>query len=249
MADAIALNGISTWLAFRDIRAGENFAQAIIQAIETSTHILVLVTEDSITSQHVMREVNHAIDQKKILIPVFRELSAHTQKSLPDEWRYWLGIAQAISWPVGANAAKVVLPHITSGPMHAEPLGARSSTRSEASKRLTPTSLEVVFAIPSEEYFDEVISYTVKYPDRPVVVYFCNPQQQLMRSDLEYMARKAQDRWVLGVVDITLVPSLAARYGAKFPPNLFVVKSGEVKQIARMNYNKKGLQELLAKHL
>jgi thioredoxin-like negative regulator of GroEL len=133
--------------------------------------------------------------------------------------------------------------------MHAEPLGARSSTRSEASKRLTSTSLEVVFSIPSEEYFDEVIGHSVKYPNRPVVVYFCNPQQQSMRSDLEEMARKARDRWVLGVVDITLVPSLAVRYGAKFPPYLFVVKGGEVKQIAQMNYNKKGLQELLAKYL
>lgn len=249
IAVAIQRKGISTWLAFRDIRAGENFAQAIIQAIEASTHILVLITEDSITSQHVMREVNHAIDQNKILLPVFRELSAHTQKSLPDEWRYWLGIAQAISWPAGANAANAVLPHITSGPMRTEPLGAPSPTRREASKRLTPTSLEVVFSIPSEEYFDEVISHSVKYPNRPVVVYFCNPQQQSMRGDLDEMARKARDRWVLGVVDITLVPSLAVRYGAKFPPYLFVVKGGEVKQIAQSNYNKKGLQALLTKHI
>lgn len=112
IARALGEVGVNTWLASRDVKAGQNFAQSIIEAIEGSTHLLVLLTEDSLKSPHVKREVNHAIDQQKLLLPVFRNVPIDVKRALPPDWRYWLGIAQAIVWDEEADIGQNLKRHL-----------------------------------------------------------------------------------------------------------------------------------------
>jgi phosphoribosyl-ATP pyrophosphohydrolase len=113
IAKALGEVGVDTWLASRDVKAGQNFAESIIEAIEKSTHLLVLLTEDSLKSPHVKREVNHAIDQQKALLPVFRNVPIDVKSALPSDWRYWLGIAQAIVWDQEADIGQNLKRHLT----------------------------------------------------------------------------------------------------------------------------------------
>lgn len=88
IADAVCAkleeNGIRVWIAPRDVPAGENFANAIIKAID-DCKVFVLIWSEH-TSEHILTEINHAFDQDVVIIP-FR-----IQNIQPtNELRYYLG--------------------------------------------------------------------------------------------------------------------------------------------------------------
>ena len=60
----------STFFAPRDILAGENFGQRIVQAIGSCDCVIVLLSAASIESPYVQREVRLAIDERRRLVPV-----------------------------------------------------------------------------------------------------------------------------------------------------------------------------------
>ena len=62
--------GYSPWMAIVDVTGGANYAQIVIEALESSTAVVVVLTESAIKSQHVKREVNIAIDKEITLIPL-----------------------------------------------------------------------------------------------------------------------------------------------------------------------------------
>jgi hypothetical protein len=68
-----------------------------------------MMTSDGGQSQqhfpHVMQEVNPADDQRRMLLPVFRQQGLTVSSELPAQWRYWLGIAQAVAWTDGDDVA------------------------------------------------------------------------------------------------------------------------------------------------
>lgn len=89
---------LSTWLAPRDIPGGANYAQEIMRAILEADVLLVLLTPKAISSPHVKREVDVAINQGKTLLPVLLEKGNNFLATLPSEWDYWLSIAQIITF-------------------------------------------------------------------------------------------------------------------------------------------------------
>lgn len=101
--------GVDTWLATRDIQVGENYAAQIHDAIVKSSHLIVLLSTESITSVHVQREVNLALDQGKSLLPVVVSQDPGFMATLPPEWRYWLGVVQVVPYSGAANAVEVLL--------------------------------------------------------------------------------------------------------------------------------------------
>lgn len=62
--------GVSCWIAPRDVRPGFDYADEIVSGIATSTITLVLFSEDSNKSQHVLREVDRALKFDKVIVPV-----------------------------------------------------------------------------------------------------------------------------------------------------------------------------------
>ena len=106
--------GASTWLATRDIQVGENYAAQIHDAIVRASHLVVLLSPASIASAHVQREVNLALDQGKVLLPVVVSQEPDLMSTLPAQWKYWLGVVQVVPYSGAAHAVDVLLRSIGS---------------------------------------------------------------------------------------------------------------------------------------
>jgi hypothetical protein len=74
MADAachaLEAAGIRCWIAPRDVRPGETWANAIVRAIDESRVLLVVFSSEANNSPQVMREVERAVRREQIIIPL-----------------------------------------------------------------------------------------------------------------------------------------------------------------------------------
>jgi hypothetical protein len=62
--------GIDVWIDQRDIRAGEQWDQAVERALEQSPTMLVILSPDAVQSHSVMDEVSYALEERKRVVPV-----------------------------------------------------------------------------------------------------------------------------------------------------------------------------------
>jgi hypothetical protein len=69
ICSALETMKIRCWMAPRDIRPGEKFGGAIVNAIHDSKIMIVVFSADSNMSEHVVREVERAVHSKLIIIP------------------------------------------------------------------------------------------------------------------------------------------------------------------------------------
>jgi hypothetical protein len=77
---------IRAWIAPRDVPPGANFAQSIIQAINSCKVFILIWSANTNTSEHILNEINQAFDRGITIIP-FR-----IQDIQPtDEMRYYFG--------------------------------------------------------------------------------------------------------------------------------------------------------------
>lgn len=79
-------NGISCWIAPRNVNPGENYATQIVSAIKNSSALVLLASKNTNMSAHVSNEVSLAFDNKKTIIPFKIEEFEFT-----DEYLYFLG--------------------------------------------------------------------------------------------------------------------------------------------------------------
>lgn len=74
LSRALREEGVSTWLDEDMLQPGDDWFQAIANALETSDAMVVLVTPSALTSSWVRRELEHAMlhsAYKNRLIPVW----------------------------------------------------------------------------------------------------------------------------------------------------------------------------------
>lgn len=83
-------NGISAWIAPRDILPGKSYAAAIVEAIKMADVILLLFTKDSYESIPVRREIERAGSYEKKILNLRLD-----NTELDEEWEYLLG---SIHW-------------------------------------------------------------------------------------------------------------------------------------------------------
>jgi TIR domain len=81
--------GVRCWMAPRDIAAGEDWGEAILDAIEKTKLLILLLSSSSNTSKDVRREVQLAANKDRIILPVRLE-DIHPSKSL----EYLLSVTQ-----------------------------------------------------------------------------------------------------------------------------------------------------------
>lgn len=105
-------HGIATWLATRDIHVGTNYAEQIYEAVLESSHVVVLLSSESVSSQHVQREVNLAIDKQKPLLPIVVSDTGDLMASLPAAWKYWLGVVQVVPYSGPGTAIPMLIKSI-----------------------------------------------------------------------------------------------------------------------------------------
>jgi len=91
--------GFSPWLDTTDIPAGANYARTIMEALESASAFVLLLTQSALKSEHVAREVEVAVSQKIPIFPLNMSGQKDIQPLLTKEWRYWLAIVQVLNAP------------------------------------------------------------------------------------------------------------------------------------------------------
>ena len=101
--------GYKPWLAVKDVPPGANYARTIMEALESSSAIVLLLTEAALKSDHVAREVEVAVSQKIPIFPINMSGQKDVQPLLTREWRYWLAIVQVLNAPDTLVAVNMVI--------------------------------------------------------------------------------------------------------------------------------------------
>ena len=89
--------GFRPWLAVTDVPPGANYARTIMEALESASAFVLLLTEAALKSEHVAREVEVAVSQKIPIFPLNMSGKRDVQPLLTKEWRYWLAIVQVLN--------------------------------------------------------------------------------------------------------------------------------------------------------
>ena len=81
LCDAIEKEGLSCWIAPRDIEVGKDYGSEIIKGIEECKIFLLCLSHASNESQHVLREVERAVNHKNVIV-VYQYEEVELSKSL-----------------------------------------------------------------------------------------------------------------------------------------------------------------------
>ena len=94
---ALEAAGVPCWIAPRDIDAGENYTQAILEALDAARAIVLVFSSATNESPHVARELETAVGSGRPIIPVRLE-----QVEPSPSLRYFIGTSQWLD--VGGSA-------------------------------------------------------------------------------------------------------------------------------------------------
>ena len=94
IVQALEKRGVACWMAPRDVPPGGSYAEAILNAIESASCFVLIYSENSNVSSHVVREVERALKLDLNIVPVRFDNSAPS-KSLDYLLAtvHWLAIA------------------------------------------------------------------------------------------------------------------------------------------------------------
>jgi len=122
VVEALERNGVACWIAPRDVTPGAFYADEIVHAIDASKAIVLVLSQSATDSQHVLREVEHAVSKRHPVVS-FRV----DQAPLPAGLGYFLNTSQWLdasggdivrSMPKLIAAVRVAIqaPVVTPGP-------------------------------------------------------------------------------------------------------------------------------------
>lgn len=101
LCNALEQAGVACWLAPRDVRPGDFYADAIVQAITQCRVLILVLSQAAIDSPHVLREVERASSKKRAIIS-FRTDTA----PLPPGLEYFLSASQWLDASGGSPASQ-----------------------------------------------------------------------------------------------------------------------------------------------
>jgi TolB-like protein/Flp pilus assembly protein TadD len=114
---ALEAAGWPCWIAPRDVRPGEPYAAAIVEAINACRLLILILTKNAVDSRHVLREIERASSKNRTVLSVRLESC-----ELPPELEYFLSANQWLD-ASGGTLESVLPPLIES---------VRGSARTEA---------------------------------------------------------------------------------------------------------------------
>src|SRR5688572_20770920 len=94
LAAGLEASDIQAWIDHQSIEAGSNWSAQIVTALERCNLVVVVLSQDSICSRYVQREVALALEAGKPLVPVYL-----TAVTLPAELRLHLAGIQHLDFP------------------------------------------------------------------------------------------------------------------------------------------------------
>jgi TolB-like protein len=94
---ALERNGVTCWVAPRDVIPGEFYGDAIVRSIDAATAVVLVLSKDSVASSHVLREVERASSKRHPVISLRIDTAP-----LPAGLEYFLNTSQWLDASGGA---------------------------------------------------------------------------------------------------------------------------------------------------
>ncbi len=107
VVEALRISGISVWVDEGGIHAADLWSEQIVEAIKHCQVMIVIVSENSINSHNVVKEVMLASENKKSLLPLYLE-----KVDIPSNLEYQLAGIQHLEY-FGKNKDEVLVELIT----------------------------------------------------------------------------------------------------------------------------------------
>jgi TolB-like protein/Tfp pilus assembly protein PilF len=98
-------SGLRIWMAPRDVPAGAHYADALVRAINASRSLLLILSENSVDSAHVSKEVERASSKRKPIVAIRLDAAP-----LTPAFEYFLSESQWVDAREGLDAA---MPRLT----------------------------------------------------------------------------------------------------------------------------------------
>ena len=139
VADAIVValerHGLTCWIAPRDVVPGESYAGAIVHAIDATKLIVLVLSENAVTSQHVLREVERASSKRHPVVAFRIDLAP-----MPVDLEYFLNTSQWLD--ASASGVDSALPKLVDAVRRilASPTTAQSDPAGDTSKPVAELS-------------------------------------------------------------------------------------------------------------
>jgi len=150
-------HGIRCWIAPRDISAGSEYGQEIVEAIKSCSTFVVIFSASANTSPHVRREVERAVSAERTIIPFRIENVMPTgamEYALAST--HWLDATSAPLAPHVANLG-ATLRRLLGPASSSEPIGA-PSTAATTRPSIVVLPFNNMSGDPEQEYFSDGIT-------------------------------------------------------------------------------------------
>lgn len=142
LVEHLESNGVSCFIAPRDVEPGKAYAANLMKALGSCKLVLLVASQSTNESEHVLNEVDVIIERKINILPVFIE-----DFELNDDFRYYLGRKQRIlAYP---EKLEVYLPDILAAvedvlPRHSKPAVEMPAEPQEEGSKKTKTVFEYI---------------------------------------------------------------------------------------------------------
>lgn len=82
------------WMAVHEVKPGANYAEVILKTLNAAKAVIVLLSNDSIASDHVKREISLARELQLPIYPVTFADLAQLREIFGSDWKSWLDISK-----------------------------------------------------------------------------------------------------------------------------------------------------------
>jgi hypothetical protein len=83
VVNKIGSAGYKYWIDRKDIQGGDLWREELVEAIENSYVFIIMLSQNSVSSNYVLQELNQAIEQNKFILPL-----KILEVSIPEEVKY-----------------------------------------------------------------------------------------------------------------------------------------------------------------
>lgn len=129
--DVLETNGLSCWMAPRDIPGGSNYTKEIPSAIRGCQVFVLILSQNAQKSQWVLRELDSAVNSGKVILPFMLEDCA-----LNDEFNFLLtGAQRYAAYQKKAEALQTLVSRVKAVVIHEE---AAAPVKEEAPRESAP---------------------------------------------------------------------------------------------------------------
>ena len=101
-------NGLPSWMAVHEIETGANYAEILFKTLESAKYVVLILSTEAITSDHVKREISLANQSNiPILTITFLEVES-IKKLLTSDWQRWLENSKLLFFSTPREASRYI---------------------------------------------------------------------------------------------------------------------------------------------